>query len=171
MSLTSSLLRFLLSTTAIAALVTSSAAAPITWGSASNISGDSDVNTLGTLVAAFNVGPNGVPDTTVNGVLFQGFPVVTFSSGATSGNFAFTTMPITSSFLSESDFGSAMPPFSNLSAPYQTLLSSGTGTPQGVVVLTISGLSLGTLYQFQWWDNNSNLAGEEFRPRRQPGQR
>ncbi len=155
MLLTSSRLRFLLSAAATVMFALSSAAAPITWAPASNISGDSDVSTLGTLVGAFNIGGTGVPNTTVNGVLFQGFALPTNASSATSGNFTFTAGML-DPFVSDSSYGSNSPPFSNLSPSYQTLLSSAAFVSHASFTLTISGLTGGTLYQFQWWDNNAN---------------
>jgi hypothetical protein len=51
----------LLLTAACALAVTSAPhAAIITWGAATNISGDPDVSTNGTLVGAFNIGAPGV---------------------------------------------------------------------------------------------------------------
>ena len=47
-------------------------AAAILWGSPNTISGNTDVDTTGTLVGAFNMGGTGVPTTTVNGVTFTG---------------------------------------------------------------------------------------------------
>ena len=41
-------------------------AAAIVWGSPNTISGDTNVDTTGTLVGAFNMGRAGVPTTTVN---------------------------------------------------------------------------------------------------------
>ena len=159
MFITALFLRSFLTMAIIVMSVTASTAADISWGPATNIVGESNVSTLGTLVGAFNIGPTGVPDTTVNGVLFQGFAVPLFSTSATFGNFTLTRGPenVGSSFLSRSDLGSALPPFSSLSAAYQTLLSSGTGTPDCSFTLTITGLSVGTIYQFQWWDNDSHL--------------
>ena len=61
-------------------------AGPITWGSATNISGDTDVVTTGTLVGALNPGPFGVPNTTVNGVTFQA-AAFTHPFSDTFGNF------------------------------------------------------------------------------------
>ncbi len=63
------------------------AAAPITWGGATNISGDTDVDTPGTLVGALNLGEQGTPNTTVNGVTFVGFSP---QGGGTSGPFTFS---------------------------------------------------------------------------------
>ncbi|HYE18711.1 MAG TPA: hypothetical protein VEA69_09720 [Tepidisphaeraceae bacterium] len=114
-------------------------AATVTWGAPTNISGDADVSTAGTLLGAFNVGSAG--DATVNGVTFQGFVL---NNGVTaSGDFSFVT-----GFNVTSDSGSAAAPFSTLSAGYQGLLGTanvllGNGT------LTMSGLTVGRRTSFR----------------------
>lgn len=124
----------------------------ITWGSPTNISGDTNVSTAGSLVAAFNM--NG-PDVTVNGVTFVAFPVTGGSTSATMGNFSFTESP--GILVAPTNLGSASPPFSNLSANYQTLLSSAISTSDNnSLTLAISGLIVGQTYQFQWWLNASS---------------
>ncbi len=127
-------------------------AAPITWSAAQGISGDSDVVTTGSLVGAFNVGIAGVGSTTVNGVPFAAFALS--GTSATSGNFTFSSpTPMNGN----NNVGSGSPPFSNLSAPYQTLLSSAAGSVNTLpFTLTMSGLKLGDTYEFEWWFNTSN---------------
>src|SRR5436189_1830919 len=90
----------------------------ITWGTPITISGDGDVSTDGSLVAAFNM--NG-PDVTVNGVTFSAFSVTDQSHIANNGNFAFEENQ--GVILAPNSLGSGLPPFSNLNANYQTLLS------------------------------------------------
>jgi hypothetical protein len=130
--------------------------APITWGAPTNISGDSDVSTGGTLVAAFNM--NG-PAITVNSVNFASW---TFTSNITStsmGNFTFSE---TSHILVASGLGSGSPPFSNLSSNYQTLLGTALTTDENnTLTLTISGLTIGQQYQFQFFLDGSNSAGTD----------
>src|SRR5689334_1018572 len=94
-------------------------ATPIAWGAATNIAGDADVSTSGTLVGAFNLGGPGVASTTVNGVLFSALPVT--GSSVTSGQFTFANA---GGFGSNNATGSPNPPFTSLSAAYRTLLSS-----------------------------------------------
>jgi hypothetical protein len=129
-------------------------ASSITWSAAQNISGDADVSTAGTLVGAFNVGGSGLGSTTVNGVTFN--PFVLSGSSATSGNFAFA---IATSFAANNTVGSALAPFSSLSASYQTLLSSAAGDFTTPFTLTMSGLTVGHSYAFEWWSNFSNSDG------------
>lgn len=110
--------------------------AVVTWGIVQNIAGDSDVSTAGTFTSpAHNYGGTGVGDTTVNGVLFLG---TTLPSGGVNG------------------LSVAVPPFTNLSAPYQTLLASATTQLTGMI---FSGPTIlpGQTYQIEFWVNNSSV--------------
>jgi PEP-CTERM motif len=125
----------IVSLTAFGAAFTTEAAT-ITWGAAQNIAGDSDVDTTGTFLGAANF--NGI-DTTVNGVLF------TFVSP-----FGGTTGPIT--LAPAGNVGSLAPGVG--SASYDDLLyGSATAAPAGNVTLTLTGLTVGETYLFQWWSN------------------
>jgi hypothetical protein len=132
------------------ALAAPARAATITWGAATNISGDADVSTLGTLVAAFNIGGPGIGATTVNGVLFN--PFALSGAVAVNGNFTFA---IPTAFASNNNVGSALNPFASLSASYRTLLSSAAGDFTTPFTLTMAGLTVGQTYQFEWWFNFS----------------
>ena len=130
-------------------------AAVINWGAATNISGDLDVSTAGTLVGAFNLG-NPPTDTTVNGVTFTG--LLPSGNDFTSGNFNFAT----EGTFAAAGGGSGAAPFSTLSAPYQALLSTALGvnsTPPAfdpsAFTLTMNNLVAGQTYQFEWWFNFS----------------
>lgn len=128
----------------------------VTWGSAQNISGDSDVSTLGSLLYAYNAGDSGVTATTVNGVTFS--PYVFPNNGnqtTTTGDVTFTESP--DILFSFDNLGSVSAPFSNLSLNYQTLLSSGgsAGAP-GTITASLGGLTAGRDYLFQWWTNDSS---------------
>lgn len=126
-------------------------AATITWGLAQSITGDANVSTSGALVGALNLGSTGVANTTVNGVTFN---ALAFSgNNVSSGNFQFT---IPTSFQSGNFLGNPNAPFSTLSAPYQALLESGMGEFTTPITLTLSGLTAGRQYQFQWWSNFSD---------------
>ena len=127
----------------------------ITWGTPTNISGDSDVRTDGTLVAAFNM--NG-PAVTINGVTFASFTYPFMATTATNGNFTFTESP--GHLLAESNLGSGNAPFNGLSANYQSLLSTAISTDDNnPLTLTITGLTLSQQYEFQWWVNASTYNG------------
>jgi hypothetical protein len=127
-------------------------AAPIIWGPATNVAGDTDVSTDGTLIAAFNTGGPDITATTINGVTFAKLSLS--GNVFTFGNFRFTHNNPNPSFLFNDHVGSSSPPFSNLSASYQTLLSSFTGGAP--FNLTMSGLTLGREYEFEWWTNISS---------------
>ncbi len=140
-------------------LAGTSPAAIVTWGPATGVSGDSDVSTNGTLVGALNLGDTGVGSTTVNGVTFTGLGLN--GNNATSGNFTFSTA---GSFISANDVSKSSAPFNVLTASYQLLLSSIGGTlsaPTALVpfALTMSGLTVGESYEFQWWSTDTAIQG------------
>jgi len=142
---------------ATAAAGMSATAATITWGAAQNISGDSDVSTTGTLLYAYNFGPTTVASTTINGVTFAPFalPTTTNPPGViTVGSVSISEDP--GQLYGDYVYGSSTAPFSNLSADYKTLLSTGAtaGLP-GTITLQLGGLTINQVYDFQWWSNNS----------------
>jgi len=104
-------------------------AAVVTWGAATNISGDSDVSAAGTRVVALNFGDTGVASATVNGTTFNAFPVVGFGTNGLS---------------------TVSGPFANLSASYQGLLSSGVSGLSAGFATTV-----GQNYLIEVWSNNS----------------
>jgi hypothetical protein len=131
--------------------INNAVAAAISWSSPQNISGDSDVSTLGSLVGALNIGAPGVGDTTVNGVDFFGLPVS--GNSATSGGF---TLALATGFSSVNGSVSSNAPFATLSPSYRLLLSSFAGNAVAAPFsLTISGLNIGDQYQFEWWANTT----------------
>src|SRR6185295_15573982 len=125
-------------------------AAVITWGAATGISGDTNVSTNGTLVNAVNVGPSGTANTTINGVLFNGLFLT--GNNVSSGNFNFQ---IATSF-SSNTITSVNAPYSALSASYRAMLSTLAGDFATPFTLTMSGLTVGNTYEFQFWSNDSN---------------
>lgn len=144
---------------ALAALaITATAhAATVTWSAPTNISGDSDVITTGTLVTARNFSQTQVTPT-VNGVFFDIYPI---SNGANAffGITNVATFGFSNLESSDTAYGSASAPYNSLSASYQTLLSSGAGSSTGATLtLTLLNLTNGTPYLFQWWSNDSGLA-------------
>lgn len=125
----------------------------ITWGTPTTISGDSDVSTAGSLVAAFNMFG---PDVTVNGVTFSAFNVTAGTQTASNGNFTFTEVPGT--FTPNNTFGSAQSPFASLGANYKTLLSTAISTSDNnTLTLQIDNLIVGQTYQFEFWVNASTF--------------
>ena len=138
-------------------------AALFSWSAATNISGDTDVLNSGALVGAFNVGDGGVGSTTVNGVAFSPFAVDSTGgpvNNVTVGNFNLAT---TDFFASDNTlYGSGSNPFASLSANYKALLRSATIVTNFVFDpspaafdLTLSGLTMGSQYKFQWFASAS----------------
>jgi hypothetical protein len=129
-------------------------AATILWGLPTAISADTDVSTTGTLLSAHNIGG---PTVTINGVTF---PATAF--GLISPFFELPTSGELAGF--DNAVGSTQPPFSLLSTSYQDLLDSGGATfdPNGApapINLLIKNLTVGQVYEFQWWVNDSRSAG------------
>lgn len=145
----------LLSPFAILSLAISVDAAAIVWGPATTISADTDVSTLGTLDRAFRVGASGALSVTVNGVTFSPFVIT-----GTSTTVGTTTLASNGGLGANNDlFASSSAPFSSLSASYRELLdSSANGNSSDTLTLTLSGLTIGLVYQFQWWVDDSRAA-------------
>lgn len=132
-----------------------SRAATITWSSPANIAGDSDVSTAGTLFQAANVVHVSGVTTTINGVNFARFEV---QGGPTHslGNFTLNSIGGIQGYPS---YGSGSVPFSNLSSSYRALLEQG-GFGPNTITLDITGLTVGNMYQIQFWANDSqNTSG------------
>src|SRR5437764_870601 len=98
-------------------------AASVAWGSATTISGDSDVSTTGTLVAAYRFGNSDVvtSSVTVNGVQFDPFTV---DGGTSVTHGSLTASALAGTLSNSTSTGSGSSPFSSLSANYKTLLSN-----------------------------------------------
>ncbi len=147
-------------------------AATISWSGPQNIVGDADVFRGRVVTGAFEVGgpPTGfgLPGNTggtVNGTRFVPFGLDTSSNSATMGNFTFTSP---TSFASNNFVGFPGPPYTTLSPGYQSILSSlgGTTAPGGIppaaaVTLTMRRLTVGRIYTFQWWENDSFVGSAE----------
>ena len=128
----------------------------ITWQPSQSISGDSDVNTQGSLLYAYNVGASGVSDATVNGVAFlaYAFPADYTTNTVTVGSVSMTESP--GYLVSSNTLGGGSAPFTSLTSGYQALLGSGglANLPTSITV-TFSGLTASQQYLVQWWSNNS----------------
>jgi hypothetical protein len=158
-------------------------AATIYWNGAQNVTSDFDVSTDGTLVDAFALsldygvfGQDVNTTTTLNGVTFQSLDLpLDLSSSSTTGNYSFAAYSGggSGSLINMINLGygaNGNTFYSGLSSQYQALLASGgTATAnQGVgadysdvnfthtLALTISGLTVGETYQFQWWNSSAN---------------
>ena len=143
---------FIVQVAVLAAAVPTRANSIVTWGAAQNISGDSDVSTVGTLVGAFNLGVEGVADTTVNGVTFTGLAVS--GNSVTFGDFnlaATHSISGANSVFVDGPFG--------LSSSYKALISSSVYTFGIPLTLTMGNLVAGATYQFEWWINDNGGSG------------
>ena len=128
----------------------SAQASPITWGSPTQETGHSyDVKTWGTLVGAATSGAS----TTVNGVAFQGL------SGTAAGVSSYGTSGITVSNLAVTSISYGMAP-NSYDPSYAALVNQGgyQTTAAGPAVITLSGLTVGDMYEVQlfeaFWNNN-----------------
>jgi len=151
---TTFIFRSIIACTFLGVSVITSRAAIINWGvGAQNVNpaggtvSDLDVSNAGTLLGAVVLRPGlATANATVNGVTFTG---VNPSSVTSSGVFSFTSI----------NFGfntpSGSPPFSTLSASYQSLLTTGA---QNGFTLTMSSLNVGGTYAFQFWSNQTPSA-------------
>ena len=135
-------------------------ASVIAWGPATDVSGDSDVSTSGTLVAAYSLGnnPNSGNTNTVNGVDFTPVAITASAPGPASVSFGGDTL--TSDAVSGYDHFGAPASFT---AAYQSLLTSAayesTGNIADPLVLTLNNLTVGRQYQFETWVNDTRSFG------------
>lgn len=129
---------------------------PITWNTPSQISAPTDVETNGAVLAAYAFQPiGGAVTTTINGVLFSNFDAnnaltdttgdITLST-AGSGGIAGGGAGI---------FSSTNPPYSTLASAYTAMLGSGDYVVNSPMTVTIAGLSIGTVYEVEFWVNDS----------------
>jgi hypothetical protein len=124
----------------------------IVWSAPQGITGDADVVTGGTTFGAVNLGNASAAATTVNGVPFAALGIVQTSS-ATSGNFQFNGAGAII-------VGQTTSPPPGLSAAYLPLFTSGIiHTTLDPITLTISGLTPGEQYEFEWWNNTQSAGG------------
>jgi hypothetical protein len=132
----------------------------INWGPTTNISGDSDVSTNGTLVGAFNFGG---PETAVNGVTFKAFVIGSpqVVSVTVDSLYTLSIVPERDHTLTNFVTSSANAPFAALSSSYQDLLGTAAGGSfaERDTTLTMAGLTIGKSYEFQAWGNDSGSSG------------
>jgi len=146
-------------------------AAIITWGTAQNITGDSDVSLEGPLVRA----DGGAQTATVNGVLFQDTlttPSDPFTNSPEWGGYlCYATLSSAVDSITQPQVdgaeswgmnrndgpfaGSYYPPFNTLSGDYQTILKSAVSTGLGTATMTLGGLSTGQAYLVQLWAHDA----------------
>jgi hypothetical protein len=118
----------------------------ITWGASVTIAGDSDMFTDGTLLYAYDWAGN---NTTVNGVAF---------TGTTSANPENVTLSGLGHHYGNYSFSS--PPFSNLSAAYQSILVGGEyNIGPDTATVTLNNLTVGHRYAVQVWVSDPRGGG------------
>jgi fibronectin-binding autotransporter adhesin len=138
-------------------LVPSANAAPVTWGTPSNITGDTDVSIQGAALYAYDWAN---ASETVNGVSFTG-------SGSTSGggtNVGISVSP-GSAGNTTGAYSSSSAPFSGLSTAYQDILVGGDYANSGsaTFTVTLSNLVVGITYSVQVWVSDPRAGGQATR--------
>ena len=140
-----------------ASIAEAGVSAAITWQTAQTITGDSDVQTAGTLAYAYTFGSSAVSATTVNGVNFAAFGLnhVGYPQSVTVGNVTLAESP---GWLDPATgLGAAGAPYTSLSAGYQSLLGEGASASDPfTITVTLDGLTAGRQYSLQWWSSNSS---------------
>ena len=114
------------------AIALQSGAAVITWGSATGLSADTDVSTLGSLFLAEAVNAN-----TINGVSFGGI--------GSSGNLTLS---------GSANQYAAVPAQPGLSGAYSNFTQGVTWDPSDLYTITIDNLTVGQDYLVQIWTAN-----------------
>lgn len=134
----------------------------ISWNSAQNITGDSDVTTNGALVYAYSIGFTNVVNAQVNGVHFVPWAIPNNNSTSSNiGSARITETPAPGYLISYDTMGTSSGAFKTLSAQYQLLMQSCiSSTSGGTLSLTVGGLTVGNSYQIQLWANNSALLAD-----------
>ena len=128
-------------------------ASVINWGSATTISGTSDVDTTGTLFASANFGSSS--GETVNGVFFNAFPVS--GTSTTVGNITLTSSGGLSGF-TYSPPATTTAPYGSLPIEYKNILSPFAYTDTLPQQVTVSGLTIGETYAIQFWVQDPRAA-------------
>ena len=147
-------------TVAVLGSAFSARAAVIKWGRATDISGDANVSTAGTLVSAYSCyGGSPSVSPVVNGVKFTGLASGTSPDGTITSSGGVTSF---SNYNNSNGAYGAPPRFpSNFSHNYQALLNSAffSSTTADPLAFTLDDLTPGTKYQFEVWVNDMrNLA-------------
>ena len=132
----------------------------VTWQPAQSVSGDLDVDITGSLVYAYNFGPNSgagqVQTVSVRGVTFEAFgaPISeSFVQVITQGS---VTLSETPGELNGRATDANSAPFSSLDAAYRKLMGTAiTASYYSTMTLTLGGLETGRSYRFQTWVNDS----------------
>ena len=136
------------------------------WGTgAHNITDDSDIYTEGTQVLGYYFNSTPSDDrpsargpglnASIGGVNFE---AVSLTVTTPNFNYNTTTTFQAGGVYAYENLGSGSAPFSAVSLDYQTILSGGiSSAASDTMTLTLSGLTVGQLYVFQFWTSNSAL--------------
>lgn len=122
-------------------------AAQITWGSATTVSADANVNTIGTPVYAYAASTTA---STINGVTFSAYGGNTASWGGGNVTTSGFTATNTSAFA-----GSTVTPWNSLSSAYKTVLQGASYGTSAAATVTLNNLTSGRRYSAQVWVNDS----------------
>jgi hypothetical protein len=116
--------------------------ATITWGPATDISGDGDVINPGTLAYAYDF----TSPATVNGVSFNALPLIDSGTNIYAPGFNYTDSV---------DFTSGANPFAALSSAYKIIITAAAysvgGASPPIVPVSLEHLSIGHEYAVQVW--------------------
>ena len=143
---------------ALSSAVDPAKAAVINWGSATTISGTSDVDTTGTLFASANF--NG-SDVNVNGVAFTAFPITNGGTSQTVGNL--NVIGTGTAGFSAANFSSSSDPYNSLPTDYKNLLGpvlqQSGAAPANTLTFNVNNLTVGGTYTIQYWVNDPRTSG------------
>lgn len=140
----------------------------VAWDTIQDIAGDSDVDTAGTLVYAYNFGAssgvNPVQTVTVQGVTFTAFAAPPFPvDNVNSITLGDVTLSETPGVLNGFDTSAGTGAFAALSDSYKGLLGTAIApTIFATMTLTLGGLEVGKSYRFQAWVSDSSYTNDLF---------
>jgi len=122
--------------------------APITWGAATTASADTDVDTTGTFLAAYDFDGTAGNGLVINGVTFTGTTTTSGAlgtyvsvSGMNGGNY--------------NGYAGSAAPFTGLNANYRKILTAADYASSGSATVTLTSLTPGHMYEVQMWVNDS----------------
>ena len=144
----------------LAALANPTLAGVVIWQPVQAISGDLDIDNTGTLVYAYNFGPDSgasqVQPVIVRGVSFQAFGAPIVQSGLQTITMGDVTLSEDIGELNGVDTSANSGSFASLSSPYQGLLGNAIAASYyATMTLSLGGLETGKSYRLQLWVNDS----------------
>ncbi|MEI7901170.1 MAG: invasin domain 3-containing protein [bacterium] len=133
----------------LAMTATPASAASITWGTATTITGDSDVSTNGTFKYAYHWN---AANQTVNGVTF---------TGTTSTNAGGSDVGLAGFDAQYDAFTGSTTPFTGLSTAYKATLAGSPYNGGAAVTVTLKNLTNGKQYAVQVWVEDARIYGQD----------